>query len=181
MSRESASDDASAEGQAAAGGRKLIDKMDALLALCLIVLCGAFYYVTFDFEAPGAFLGENMLPEQFPRIMLVSIAAMAILLPFEHLVELERWPSIEKSRSAPIGKTIFVTMAFLFALAAVGEYLGTILTIFIAVSVLPLLWGERRYVLVLVYALIFTAVVTYLFSIVLSVFFVPGVFGLTLR
>ena len=62
-----------------------------------------------------------------------------------------------------------------------GEWLGTILTIFLAAVGLPLLWGERRWLLILVYAVVFTAIVTYLFSIVLSVYFVPGVFGLTLR
>ncbi|MBX2855768.1 MAG: tripartite tricarboxylate transporter TctB family protein [Rhodobacteraceae bacterium] len=166
-----------------AGGRKspIIDGIDALLALVLFAICAFFYWQTYGFDAPGAFLGENVLPEHFPRLLLVSIGGMALLLPFEHRLEVDRWPLIEKSRSAPIGLSTVLTMGFLVVLVALSGWLGTILTILVAALGLPLLWGERRVVLILVYALVFTSVVTWLFSIVLSVYFEPGVFGLTLR
>ncbi len=163
------------------GPAGMLDGVDAILALVLIVLCGFFYWVTADFPVPGAFLGENVLPEQFPRLLLVSIGVLALLLPLEHNLEPDRWPLIRKSRSAPIGSNTFLTMGFLLVLVGLGEWLGTILTIFIAVAGLPLLWGERRWLLIIVYAVCFSALVTYLFSIVLSVYFEPGVFGLTLR
>lgn len=163
------------------GPRGLVDGPDAILALVLIALGGFFYWVSSDFPVPGLFLGDNVLPEQFPRLLLVSIGVLALLLPFEHRLELDRWPLIRKSRSAPIGTGTFVTMGFLLLLVGLGEWLGTILTIFIAAAGLPFLWGERRWLLVLIYAVVFTAIVTYLFSIVLSVYFEPGVFGLTLR
>ena len=161
--------------------RGLVDKIDAILAAVLIAICAFFYAQTFDFPVPGAFLGENVLPEQFPRLLLFSIVVMALFLPFEHLIEVDRWPLIKKSRSAPVGKSTFVTFAFLLVLVAAGETIGTILTIFIAALGLPILWGERRWLLIVPYAIVFTGVVTYLFSIVLSVYFEPGIFGLTLR
>ena len=163
------------------GPTGLLDGVDAVLALVLIALCGLFYWVSSEFPVPGLFLGDNVLPEQFPRLLLISIGVLAVLLPFEHRLELLRWPLIRKSRSAPIGTGTFVTMGCLLLLVGMGEWLGTILTIFIAAAGLPLLWGERRWRLILVYAVAFTAIVTYLFSIVLSVYFEPGVFGLTLR
>lgn len=163
------------------GPGKLFDKVDTLLAVVLIGLCGIFYWISSDFPVPGLFLGENVLPEQFPRLLLVTIGIIALILPFEHRLELDRWPHIRKSRSAPIGSITLVTMGFLLVLVGLGQWLGTILTIFIAAAGLPTLWGERRWLLILVYAVTFTAVVTYLFSIVLSVYFEPGVFGLTLR
>jgi putative tricarboxylic transport membrane protein len=169
-------------GNADKGGPAgLLDGVDAILALALIALCGLFYWLASDFPVPGLFLGDNVLPEQFPRLLLVSIGVLALLLPVEHLVELDRWPLIRKSRSAPIGAGVFATMGFILLLVGLGEWIGTILTIFIAAAGLPVLWGERRWLLIIVYACIFTAIVTYLFSIVLSVYFVPGVFGLTLR
>ncbi len=158
-----------------------IDGVDAILAFVLIAICGFFYWVSSDFPVPGLFLGDNVLPEQFPRLLLVSIGVLALILPFEHRLELDRWPLIRKARSAPIGPATFVTMGFLLVLVGLGEWLGTILTIFVAAAGLPILWGERRWLLILVYAVTFTAIVTYLFSIVLSVYFEPGAFGLTLR
>lgn len=158
-----------------------LDKVDGLLALLLIAICAYFYFETTKFPAPAAFLGDNVLPGHFPRMLLYAIAILACIMPFEHLLELERWPLIKKSRSAPIGMNTFATMGFLIVLVAVATTLGTVLTILAALIGLPLLWGERRFVLIGVYAVLFTAVVTYLFSIVLSVYFEPGVFNLTLR
>ena len=163
------------------GPTGLIDGFDAILALFLIAICAFFYWMSSDFPVPGRFLGDNVLPAQFPRLLLIAIGILALVLPFEHKLELERWPMIRKSRSAPIGSNIFATMGFVLLLVGFGEWLGTILTIAIAAAGLPILWGERRWLLILVYTVIFTGVVTYLFSIVLSVYFVPGVFGLTLR
>jgi hypothetical protein len=163
------------------GPTGLIDGIDAVLALALIVICGIFYWLSSDFPVPGLFLGDNVLPEQFPRMLLVTIGIFCLLLPIEHKLEPARWPLIRKSRSAHIGANTFVTMGFILLLVGLGEWLGTILTIFIAASCLPILWGERRWLLIGIYAVIFTGIVTYLFSIVLSVYFIPGVFGLTLR
>ncbi len=163
------------------GPKGVIDGPDAILALVLIALCALFYWVSAGFPEPGLFLGENVLPEHFPRLLLVAIGILALFVPFEHRLELDRWPLIREARGAPIGASTFVTMGFLLILVGIGEWIGTILTIATAALGLPLLWGERRWLLVIPYALIFTGIVTYLFSIVLSVYFEPGVFGLTLR
>lgn len=180
MSDKNAADTGSGAPQKAEPTR-LLDGVDAILAGVLIAICGFFYWVSSNFPVPGLFLGDNVLPEQFPRMLLVAIGVLALVLPLEHRLELDRWPLIRKSRRAPIGGATFATMGFLLVLVGVGEWLGTILTIFFAAAGLPLLWGERRWLLILVYSVVFTAIVTYLFSIVLSVYFVPGVFGLTLR
>jgi putative tricarboxylic transport membrane protein len=173
--------EASPDAPEPSGPDGLFDGVDAILAAVLIALSAFFYWVSSDFPVPGLFLGDNVLPEQFPRLLLFTIGVLALLLPVEHRLEVDRWPLIQKSRSAPIGARTFATMGFLVALVGVGEWLGTIATIFIAAAGLPVLWGERRWLLILPYAVIFTAIVTYLFSIVLSVYFEPGVFGLTLR
>ena len=55
------------------GPTGLIDGIDAVLALALIVICGIFYWLSSDFPVPGLFLGDNVLPEQFPRMLLVTI------------------------------------------------------------------------------------------------------------
>ncbi len=180
MKRNRKGKDADGAGQPA-GPKALIDGPDAILALVLIALCVLFYRVSAGFPEPGLFLGENVLPEHFPRLLLVAIGILALLVPFEHRLELDRWPLIRKARGAPIGASTFVTMGFLLILVGIGEWIGTILTIVLAAVGLPLLWGERRWLLVVPYALIFTGIVTYLFSIILSVYFEPGVFGLTLR
>lgn len=170
-------------GPGAPGGapKGLIDPVDAGLAAFLIASCAILYFETTKFPEPPMFLGENVLPEEFPRLLLYAIGLMALALPFEHLIEVERWPLIKKSREGRVGLSTWATIAFLIGLVIVAPIIGTILTIFSAAVLLPLLWGERRFGLIAAYSIIFTAVVTYVFSIVLSVYFEPGVFNLTLR
>ncbi|MGI9433502.1 MAG: tripartite tricarboxylate transporter TctB family protein [Geminicoccaceae bacterium] len=172
---------AGADGAGNAEPQGLIDRIDAVLALVLILGCAALYYVTTGFPKPPLFLGENVLPEEFPRLLLWIIVLLSLTLPFEHLLEKQRHPLIRKSRRATIGFTSWATIALLLVILAFAETVGTILTILISALALPLLWGERRWVLLVVYAVGFTAIVTYIFAVVLRVYFEPGIFGITIR
>ncbi len=163
------------------GPSGLVDRIDAILALVLILVCGALYYETTGFEQPALFLGDNVLPAEFPQMLLVIIGALALTLPFEHLLERRRHPLIRKARRAPIGFTTWATIGLLVAILALAESLGTILTILVSSLALPALWGERRWWLLLIYAIAFTAAVTYVFAVVLRVYFEPGLFGITIR
>lgn len=160
---------------------RAFDLPDTLLAIFLILSCAYFISLTYQFPEPSSFLGENVLPGHFPRLMLYTIAVLALLMPFEHRFSPERWPKIQQSRSAPIGSTAWITAVFIGILLALAPTIGTVLTILTTALVLPFLWGERRWLMVIIFAVVFTAIITYVFSIVLSVYFVPGVFNITLR
>ncbi|MGH1481030.1 MAG: tripartite tricarboxylate transporter TctB family protein [Geminicoccales bacterium] len=159
----------------------LVDWIDAALALVLILVCGFLYYQTYGFDKPALFLGDNVLPEEFPRMLFWIIGGLALTLPFEHLLERKRHPLIRKSRSRPIGFTTWATIVLLIVILGLAPALGTILTILISSLTLPILWGERRWLVVIAYSLVFTALITYVFAGVLSVYFEPGVFGITYR
>lgn len=163
------------------GPSSLVDRFDAVLALVLILACGLLYYETTGFDRPAMFLGDNVLPEEFPRMLLWLIGALALALPFEHLLERKRHPLIREARSAAIGFTTWATIALLMVILAFAPTIGTILTILVSSLVVPVLWGERRWWLLIVYSIGFTAVVTYIFAVVLRVYFEPGLFGITIR
>jgi len=179
-----ADEDGHAAGDGKGGGYStfgLIDGIDAALALVLILLCWFLYDQTNGFDKPALFLGDNVLPEEFPRMLFWIIGGLALLLPFEHLLEQKRHPLIRKARSAPIGITTWATIPLLIAILALAPTLGMILTILLASFTLPILWGERRWLFLALYSITFTAVITYIFAGVLSVYFEPGVFGITYR
>ena len=159
----------------------LIDPIDAALAAALIVLCGGLYYVTAGFPEPPLFLGDNVLPAEFPRLLLWIIAILALTLPFEHLLERKRHPLIRKSRSAPIGRTTWATIGLLLIILLLAPLIGMIATILVSSLAIPILWGERRWLPLILYAVLFTALVTYIFAVVLRVYFDPGLLGLTIR
>ncbi|MGI9421478.1 MAG: tripartite tricarboxylate transporter TctB family protein, partial [Geminicoccaceae bacterium] len=145
------------------------------------VLCCGLYYVTTSFPEPPLFLGENVLPAEFPRLLLWIIGILALTLPFEHLLEKKRHPMIRKSRSAPIGWAIWATIGLLLIILLLAPAIGMIATILVSSLAIPVLWGERRWVPLILYAVAFTALVTYIFAVVLRVYFEPGLFGLTIR
>jgi putative tricarboxylic transport membrane protein len=161
--------------RAGANVRGLLDFVDLILAGAIILVCAYLYYVTTTFEEPSLLLGQNVLPSDFPQSLLIVISLLALLLPIEHRFEPTRWPKIEKTRSESIQTITWVTMALLIALIAAAPYLGTLLVIFIASVVLPIVWGERRLVAVGLFAIIFTAAVAYVFEAILKVHFEPGV------
>lgn len=152
------------------------------LAITAILLTGCFYlyYETTKFEEVSDVLGQNILPEQFPRILLYIIGGLSLLLPFEKNLQPERWKKIDRAREDGISTKTWVTILFILAVVLLSPYLGTVLTMLVVTISLPLLWGERRLLLVLTFALIFTLAVTYLFGDVLKVYFEPGIFNITL-
>lgn len=170
------------DGEAGRAGRDrgLLDRVDTILALGIIAVCAWLYYVTTTFDQPSALLGQNVLPEDLPQGLLIIIGFLALLMPVEHLFERSRWPKIEKSRSEPIRILTWITMGFLIVFMAAAPYLGTLPTIFLISLLMPLLWGERRFLLVGAFSIGFTAAVTYVFAIILGVHFEPGVFGISL-
>ena len=177
----SAEDDDPARESSVPRSSNLVDRVDAVLALVLIFACGLLYYETAGFDRPALFLGDNVLPEDFPRMLLWIIGGLALALPFEHLLERKRHPLIREARSAQIGFTTWATIGLLVIILAFAPTIGTILTILVSSLVVPVLWGERRWWLLIIYSIAFTAVVTYVFAVVLRVYFEPGLFGITIR
>lgn len=159
---------------------RLIDLSDTVVALIIIAGCAFLYYQTTQFEEVSTLLGDNVLPADFPRLVLYIVAALALFLPFEHRFE-SRWKKIKESRSERIPMRTFATMALVLAILAAAPYLGTILVIVLSSLLLPLLWGERRLWLVLIYAALFSAAIVLLFAVVLKVHFEPGMFGIQIR
>jgi hypothetical protein len=169
-------------GKRAQGGAKargLLDFVDLILAGAIIAVCATLYYVTTTFEEPSLLLGQNVLPSDFPQSLLIIIGLLSLLLPIEHRLEPSRWPKIEKTRGETIQTITWATMAFLIVIVAAAPYLGTLLTIFLASLIMPILWGERRLVAVGLFAVIFSAAVAYVFETLLKVHFEPGVLGIS--
>lgn len=157
------------------------DPGDLLVCALLLACAGYLYYLTTLFEEPSALLGDNVGPADFPRLVLYFIAGLALILPFESRLQPQRWQKIWEGRSQSVQSLTWLSIAFLVVVSLAAPYLGTIITMFLVSLLLPLLWGERRFGLVIVFAVLFTIIVTLVFNVVLKVFFEPGMFGVTAK
>jgi len=162
-------------------GARLIHPVDALLALLVLAVVAWLYYETTQFEEVSFLFTQNVPPQMFPRVLLIFIALLALVMPFEHLLLKRKGKDIDKGRRVPVKPIAWMTMAVLVAIVAASQLLGTLLTMITVCFLIPFLWGERRLRVVLPFAVIFPLCVAVVFNLVLGVYFDPGAAGLTIR
>jgi putative tricarboxylic transport membrane protein len=162
------------------GQEGLIHATDLIVAFIVIAICGFFYYATTTFEEVSNLLAQNVPPEFFPRWVLIIIVVLALGLPFEHVVHSKRGGNIDSERSERVKQMPYLTAGLLFVFIAAMPYIGTLLSTIGICFTLPLLWGARRWRLIVPFAIIFPLVVAFIFDRILLVQYEPGIFGITL-
>jgi len=156
------------------GRGPLIDRADTVIAAIIVAVAAALFYVTSTFEQVAKGLSQNIGPEYFPRIVLVTIVLLALALPFE-----SRMSGRKRARPADeprerIEIRTWLTAALLTLIVSLIEVAGTIVTLVLVCGLLPLLWGDRRFRVVALFALLFPAAIKLVFEDVLKVRFEPG-------
>ena len=158
----------------------LLHQTDLIVAFIVIAICAFFYYSTTTFERVSNMLAQNIPPEFFPRWILIIIVILALVLPFEHVFHRRRGENIDSERSERVKQMPYLSAGLLFVSIAAMPYVGTLLSTVGVCFALPLLWGERRWRLIIPFALIFPLVVAFVFDRILLVQYEPGMFGITL-
>jgi putative tricarboxylic transport membrane protein len=153
----------------------LLHRTDLILAVVILTVCGVLYYVTSTFEKASEQMSQNIPPEWFPRLLLVFIAALTLVIPFEHLFHKKGKESLDEGRRASVKPIAVYSAAVLCAIVALMPWIGTFLSLTLVCVSLPLLWEERRWKILIPFAAIFPGLVTLLFTKVLGVYFVPGI------
>lgn len=148
---------------------------DLVLAAIVLAGCALLYYFTTQFGEIASILSESTPPALFPRLVIGTIAVLALLLPFEHLFHARGKKHLDEGRQHRIKPIAAATAVLLIATVAAMPWLGTAVTMVLACVALPLLWGERRVKVILPFALLFPGIVTLLFTKVLKVVFEPGI------
>lgn len=152
-------------------------RVDLVVTALILGLCAFLYWDTTTFAEIPRGLAQNVPPTLFPQLLLLVIAAMALLLPFEHVQKRAQGIDLDEGRRDRIRPITWITALAVLGLVAVMPWLGTFAAMIAACAVLPVLWGERRYWLVAIYALALPFGVAALFAGVLEVNFLPGITG----
>ncbi len=163
--------------------RRWVHPSDLVLSLVILALVGFFFYVSMTFEEVSALFDGGVTPEFFPRLLLWVIAILAVLMPFEHAWRAARSgdSGLDEDRKDTVQPIAYVTMVVALLIVAVAEHLGTYLTLMAACCVLPALWGERRWLMMVGFGLGFPTAVALVFTQVFKIYFQPGIFGLSFQ
>ena len=155
-------------------GAGLVHKKDLILALLLIAFGSFMYYEAGKFPEAPLVLGDTLNAEVFPRMLVVLLLFLVAVVPFEFKITPEKIDKIDKDRGDKTPLITWITIVVLLTIVALAEFLGSFLTMFVICLTVPLIWGEKRYVTVAIYAIIFPVCVYLLFNKVLGLYFNPG-------
>jgi putative tricarboxylic transport membrane protein len=140
---------------------------DDYVAALIILFCAVVVGFTTTFDAVPAALAQGIPPEQFPRLLSGVIAALAVVLIFQARKG-------EPKKRKPVPPMVYKSAALLVVYVAVIEWIGIIPAMILFCLSLPILWGERNYVILGIYAVSFSTAVYFLFSRALDVYFPMG-------
>ncbi len=155
-----------AEGSAARGVPR-----DVLVGACVLAFCAVAYAITFSFKQAPAALAQNVQPASFPRLV---ISVIAVLSAGQMILSLR----LPEKTLKPLPVTVATSAAVMVAFVIAFDALGILPAMMLLCFGLPVLWGERRWHLIVPYAILFPAAIYGLFAKVLGVHFDPGLFGL---
>lgn len=158
----------------------LIHRTDLWVTVIILAFCGAAYYVTTTFDAVPELLAQNIPPEWFPRLLIWTIVVLTLALPFEHRFLERRGEGLDEDRGDRIRPIAVSTAVLLCLVVASISVIGTVYAMVLVCIALPVMWGERRWKMLVPYVLLFPAIVALIFTQLLKVFFEPGLFGLDL-
>lgn len=150
---------------------------DIYVAAVVLAVSAALFARTFWFDQVPSSLAQNVQPAVFPRLILVTIAIIALIIPFEFHRKLRAGIDLDSNRREPIGRSVPITAGALIAMVAALPWLGALPALLLIAGGLPILWGERRWKILLPYIVLFPLSVLWLFSEVLQVTFPRGFFA----
>jgi putative tricarboxylic transport membrane protein len=140
------------------------DRADLAVSAVLIAICAVLWWDTTRWPSVPASLAQNAPPTTFPRLLLGSVFLMALILPFERVWKTRSGVDLGIGGEAPVKPVVFITAAILFLAVYLMPMLGIAPVMLASSLLLPWLWGERRWILLVVFAFGLTAAVTILFA-----------------
>ena len=155
-------------------GAKFFHRKDLYLALVLVAFGAFVYYEAGKFPPAPAVLGDTLNADVFPKILVVILLFLTAIIPFEFKLTPEKVAKIDKDRNEKTLPITWITIFVLLTIVFLTDFLGAVLTMFVTCLLVPLVWGERNYVAVAIYAIVFPAFVWFLFNQLLGLYVAPG-------
>ena len=119
---------------------------DLIPGAVILAVCAALYVVTTTFDSDPLGMAQGMPATHMPRLVLTVIAGLAVLM----IVQGVRAGSTDAADAPPW--RMWATAGILAVCAALFPTIGVPLAFFGVCVAIPILWGARRYGLVVAFA-----------------------------
>lgn len=150
---------------------------DLILACAILAACWFLYDTASDFEdVPDAMAQSGVIPpEWFPQLLIMVIAVLTLIIPFEHIFHEDGKEGLDSDRKTKIRPIAVYSALLLCAVVWLMSWLGMFVSMVLACVLMPPLWGETRWKAIAIFAVVFPGAVALLFTQVLGVYFEPGI------
>ncbi|AQS50135.1 tripartite tricarboxylate transporter TctB family protein [Thioclava nitratireducens] len=136
---------------------------DSVTGILLLVICALLWYATTTFDSDPMGMTTGMPATEMPRLVIGVIAMLSLALTVQGL------SPKNKTRFGAVAWQVPVTAIILGAIAVLLSTIGLPLGFFIVCTVIPILWGSRRYVAIVLFALATPIAIYVIFQLLLSV------------
>ncbi len=142
---------------------------DWLVPLVIFAFCGVVTYFALNLDtAPAIVIGEAMQPRSFPIFLMGLIAFLNAILIYQ-LANGSRMPH---PRQMP---QTWITMLLMIVFYGLTTYVDMFVGLMVVIFVMCLVWGERRYWLAAMVAIVTPVTIFFLFDLVLKIRFPRGI------
>lgn len=154
-----------------------VDRSDLVVSAIILLIIAILYWDTTRWPSVPTSLSQEAPPTVFPRLLMGVIAILAIALPFERVWKRRAGVDLAIGGQGWPRPVMFLTAAWIVLAVYLMPMLGVLPVMFGSALVLPLLWGERRYAAVIIFAILMPVAVAALFGIGLQVNLAFGLTG----
>ena len=155
--------------------KNLFNKTDTIIAIIIYAMIVFLWNAAENFDTVSDLFAQNIPPQLFPQILLITIGLLTAIIPFEHILLKKSGRDIDSGRKKKVNVATYGSMVILLTIIVFSEYLGAYVTIFLSCFILPIFWGERNLKLLIPYVILFPLFIILIFNIVLGVYFEPGI------
>ena len=159
-------------------GAGFVHKKDLILAIILVAFGAFMYYEAGKFPEAPAILGDTLNADVFPKMLITILFILVAIIPFEFKLTPAKIAKIDKDRGDKTPPITWISILLLLTIVSFAKFLGAVVTMFITCLLLPLVWGERNYIAVAIYSVVFPGFVYLLFNKLLGLYFNPGILEL---